>query len=210
MQRLFRLCVLAGLLSFTGLASYGQGNPGTPSWVAYDKHENDSVNLQNLNVVVNVPVYSKSGAFPFTYSISGTSFMWVNPAFGSWWPAFAPYYGPSAPLPNVNGGLLSQGSGYPPYGKYTSSSHILCPNGTTLTWKYTGWYIWTADGTKHYLPSSDYADSVGCYNAGFTDQATDGTGLSLTVNLPNGGVVQNIRTRSGMAAIGSALTDSNG
>src|SRR5271166_5971828 len=69
-QRIFRWCVLATLLSVAGLA-LGQPNLGMPSFSAFDAHEVDTVNLQNLNVTLNTPVYSKAGAIPFNYGMFG-------------------------------------------------------------------------------------------------------------------------------------------
>ena len=48
-----------------------QVNPGTPSFSAYDSSQYDTVNLQNLNVVLNIPIMSKSGAFPFDFRLTG-------------------------------------------------------------------------------------------------------------------------------------------
>ena len=53
----FALPLLASLVSFAGLAG-GQVNPGTPSFSAYDSDQYDTINLQNLNVALNVPVMS--------------------------------------------------------------------------------------------------------------------------------------------------------
>jgi hypothetical protein len=69
MQPISRSFVFAAILSFAGLAG-GQVNPGTPSFSAYDSHQYDVLNLQNLNVALNVPVMSKSGAFPFHASLA--------------------------------------------------------------------------------------------------------------------------------------------
>jgi hypothetical protein len=60
-------CLLGAFLSFAALA-HGQG---TPSWSAYDGNTVDTVNLSNLNVVLNIPIMSKSGAFPLALSYTG-------------------------------------------------------------------------------------------------------------------------------------------
>jgi hypothetical protein len=59
MQRLFLLFALTAFFCFTALAA-GHFNPGTPSWSAYDSGQYDTINLQNLNVSLNVPVMSKT------------------------------------------------------------------------------------------------------------------------------------------------------
>ena len=55
MRRLACALVLMFLPAFVQ-PSFGQVNPGTPSWSAYDSHEIDTINLQNLNIVLSVPV----------------------------------------------------------------------------------------------------------------------------------------------------------
>ena len=62
------LCIC--ILTLATLAE-GQISPGTPSFSAFDRGQYDIVNLQNLNVLLNVPVMSKSGAFPFNASLVG-------------------------------------------------------------------------------------------------------------------------------------------
>ena len=61
---------LAALLSFVGPA-HGQVAPGYPSSSRRTAVSTICINLQNLNVSLNVPVYSKSGAFPFNLGASG-------------------------------------------------------------------------------------------------------------------------------------------
>jgi hypothetical protein len=69
-RRIFQWHFLIAFLCFGGLA-WGQVNPGYPSFNPQDCGQHDCINLQNLNVSLNVPVMSKSGAFPF-------SFAWVG------------------------------------------------------------------------------------------------------------------------------------
>src|SRR5580704_3161170 len=99
MQRISRLYVSAALLCLVGLAE-GQINPGTPSFSAYDGGQYDTINLQNLNVSLNVPVMSKSGAFPFQFGLSGgDSYVSVNNS------AITPGILPTPLADNVNGVL---------------------------------------------------------------------------------------------------------
>src|ERR1700752_1355545 len=49
---------------------YGQdlGNPMNPAdSQAYDKFGVDSINIQNLSIDIDLPVFSKRGAIPFSY-----------------------------------------------------------------------------------------------------------------------------------------------
>src|SRR5205807_1642288 len=50
------------------------GNPLNPSDSQYsDNFQVDSVNLQNLSIGISIPVRSKGGAIPISYSLQGNS-----------------------------------------------------------------------------------------------------------------------------------------
>ena len=70
---LSRFYVVASLFTFVSSAGIatGQVSPGLVSWSAYDGGLYDTINLQNLNVTLNIPVMSKSGAFPFNFNLVG-------------------------------------------------------------------------------------------------------------------------------------------
>src|SRR6266446_3234549 len=67
----FLFFALGAILCLAALAG-GQVNPGTPSFGTYDRDPSGhtTVNLQNLNVMLNVPVMSKPGAFPFRLALT--------------------------------------------------------------------------------------------------------------------------------------------
>ncbi len=184
-QRISLACVLIAFLCFAGLAE-GQFNPGTPSWGAYDSQAVDTINLQNLNVLLNVPVMSKSGAFPFNYGMVGNFYTYAYG--GSWYPSVD---GGGSGLPTLygeaNGVLVSNTGGTGnPVGFSTTVLNCPPPNQNTLTTEYKNFFITFGDQTVHWLPSSDVADSVGCIKASFTDQVVDGTGYSLSWSLAGG------------------------
>jgi RHS repeat-associated protein len=196
-RRIFWLYVLISFLSCVALAG-GQVNSGIPSFSAYDRHEVDTINLQNLNVLLTVPVMSKSGALPFNYVLRGDSFMAVTNG------ASGPTWGPAPPVltGSVNGflGLVWEA-------RYSVQTSATCPGGGD-TIKYSNWYVLTTDWTYHWLPVTDYTDSAECLNASFTDQVTDGTGF--TVNASNSGFPNAVYDRSGLILTPRTITDSNG
>ena len=174
-QRIFRLHVLVAFLCFAGLAG-GQVNPGTPSFSAYDSQQYDTVNLQNLSVSLNIPVMSKNGAFPFSASlIGGDSYVSYNGT--TLQPGIL-----TVPLSPAINGVLS------PYGYAialpATTTSVSCPSGDgsgTAT-KYSGWYLLFPDGTVHSLPVTDVAYGGASCTSTLTDQTTDGTGWTLTIN----------------------------
>ena len=180
----------------------GQGNPGTPSFSAYDSHEADTINLQNLNIMLNVPVYSKSGAFPLSFTLQANSYVYQKTFLDettSWEP------GLSTPLRGSQSGLLGFSL---VFSSSTKTTNVLCPDGVTRTTTYTNWIVTFADGTKHPLPVADETDGANCFNPSgtFTDQTIDGSGYTVTVT---GTSITSVYDSSGKSLTTSAITDSN-
>jgi hypothetical protein len=179
MHRIPRWCILVAFLYFAGLA-LGQVTPGNPSFVPQDCGQYDCVNLQNLNVSLNVPLYSKSGAFPLNLALSGGGSYFFN---NNGTMASGILVNPLADSVN---GVLGYYAILPEY--TTQTSGVQCPtgDGSGTATKYTGWYLATADGTVHTLPSADAMYSgTNCFG-GFTDQVTDGTGWTLNTTSSGG------------------------
>jgi RHS repeat-associated protein len=209
MRTLLLLVALSLFSCFVGFSG-AQVSPGVPSFSAFDSHEIDAVNLMSNNILLNVPVMSKSGAFPLRYSLAANFYMFNNS--GTW------------AINGVSGSPFSQsiygfgGGGLILFDNYSITFGVLCPDGHTLTNKLTNWYVQTADGTFHYLPPTDYIDDGGCLNRSFTDSAADNSGITLAVDYSYTccGYVKGIYDRSGnrLGTIGVSLqanvTDTNG
>lgn len=157
------------LFCSAGLA--GQVSPGAPNFSAYDSHAVDAVNLMSNNILLNVPVMSKSGAFPLQYGITNNFYMYTS--YGTWTPSGYSWND------NING--FGAGGGIF-FINYSVTSGVLCPDGHTYTNKRTNWYIQSADGTYHYLDTAFYIDDAGCYNRSFTTTTLDDSGLTLAVD----------------------------
>ena len=197
---LFFLPVILTLCSL----SQAQVNPGFPSFQPQDCHEVDCVNLASNNVTLNLPVMSKSGAFPFRYSLLGSFYPFIYSGATQW-----------TMISNVSGSALAGDTGFYKFAGNVNSTVVNCPGGGTTT-KYTNYFIQDVHGTYHWLPQSDYTDSVGCLNATFTDQVIDGAGYTLTATK---GSVGSPYTRGGMTisacggscnGLTGSITDSNG
>jgi RHS repeat-associated protein len=197
------IAVFLLLAAFTGALAQAQN--GTPNWSAYDQHQIDTINLSNLNVVVNIPVTSKSGLFPISAAlitnsgigISGGYFVWgdSNNELGA------------TTLPIVINNTFANGFGGSLFYEGIQLN-VSCPV-SGVTNKYTNWVVETADGTEHPLPIADFADSEGCLTgSGFTNSITiDGSGFIATVNKYGG--PQSIYSKSGASIGFSSITDSN-
>lgn len=181
-------------LSFATLVQ-GQVNPGTPSFGAYDRHQYDTVNLQNLNVMLSVPVMSKSGAFPFQASlVGGDSYFSYNGT--SLQPGII-----AQPITPIINGILSP-FGYTQVLAGSTSSVPSCPigDGTGAATKYSKWYLLMTDGTVHSLPATDVAYGGASCSSTLTDQVIDGTGWTVTVV----GGTYNAATQAGVTVVSSA------
>jgi hypothetical protein len=183
------------------LLSTAQVNPGVPSFSAYDSHEIDTIDLLNNNIVLHLPVVSKSGAFPLDFSLVGNSFMSTN---ASGWIASLTYTWPIAGAAN---GILSRVNNSS--AESTKTVSATCPGGGSTT-KFMNWVVTFADGTVHPLPTTDYTDSYGsglsCLNASFTDTTIDNSGLTVSVTR---NIVNSIYNNSGaLLTLGTISTES--
>ena len=174
-----------------------QVSPGAPSFSAYDTHDADIINLQNLNVILAAPVYSKAGAIPFNWGLSANSYVYTsNPNTPSWVASMQA----SGLFGTLNGAGWATAN-------YTASYSTNCPDHVTATTKYYNWVVTTSDSTVHALPTIDWTDSVGCWHTGFTDQVTDGTGYTLTVTSI---LTTTIHDRAGNLLTSSSISDVHG
>lgn len=179
MFRHFQLRLFAALAAIICLLGFAraQVSPGMPSFSAYDSHTIDTVNLQNLNVALNIPVMSKSGALPFNATLTGgNSYFYYNGTNVQ--PGVL-----AVPLtPSING-VLSP-FGYAFVLPATTTANATCPHGygTGTANEYSDWYLQFPDGTVHNLPITDSAYGGTSCSSSFTDQVLDGTGWMVTVN----------------------------
>ncbi|MGB6801588.1 MAG: hypothetical protein WBE31_04930, partial [Candidatus Sulfotelmatobacter sp.] len=173
----------------------GQVAPGHPSFVPQDCGQYDCINLQNLNVSLNVPVYSKSGAFPLNFGLSGADSYFYNNA-GAMTSGIL-----TVPLADSVNGVLGY---YSLQAVYTATASVTCPSGdgTGAATKYSGWELINVAGTVHPLPSADAVYSGTNCSGGFTDQVIDGSGWTLNT------VSGSIYSADGTMLTGSAITDS--
>lgn len=169
------LAVLSLSALYCASTAVAQVQTGTPNFSAYDNFGVDSINLQNLNVIINLPVRRKAGAIPFNYGMANDSYMYVNS--GQWWPGWP--YG----VPSMTPGIPNQLMSAPTYG---ATSLELCPDGVHQTRLYENWYFVTIDGTYHYIPTGDYTDlrtdssGLSCFFTTITAQTIDSSGYTLT------------------------------
>lgn len=197
--------IIAVCVSFSGLAG-AQVSPGSPQFSAYDTHVADTVNLQNLNISLNIPLMSKNGAMPFRFAANANSYVSYSRLSLTWHPSMQNNSPQNDPLAWSVNNLISINSSAPLF-MYSATS-TLCPDGHTPTTKYTNWGVGTADGTIHWLSTSVVSDTQGCYKGVYPSAGTtlDGSGYALTLNL---GSVQSLYDRAGTKIWQTSLTDSN-
>jgi RHS repeat-associated protein len=195
--------IIAVYVSFSGFAR-AQVNPGAPQFSAYDSHVADTVNLQNLNISLNIPLMSKNGAMPFHFAANANSYVSWSRTNPTWHPSMQNNSPQNDPLAWSVNNLISVNPSVPLFMYSTTST--LCPDGHTRTTKFTNWGIGTADGSLHWLPKNLLSDTTGCYKAAFTGTTIDGSGYTLSVNL---GAVQSLYDRTGTKIWQTSLTDSN-
>jgi len=205
MKPIARLLCLSFCLFSYRLPLFGQSNLGTPSWSIYDGGEYDTLNLQNLNVSLNIPVMSKAGAIPFNFALSNGS---VSGVYGVVSTGQMYTTMTNSRLLGIANHLLGPPpSYYTVTYSYVGSRTVTCPSGygSGSATQYYGWFIVFSDGTLHWLPSTDYTYSGTTCSGYFTDQVIDGTGYTLSFTAP---LAANIYTRGGLIVAGStSITD---
>ena len=177
---------------------------GMPAYSAFDKHEFDSVDLLNNNVLLNVPVFAKSGVFPINYSIFG-NYGYTSQGSTDWIPLITGGY---TGFQGVANGFIALYSGP----NALSWTTVNCP-GNGVTTKYSDYIVVTDGGTTHPLPSTVYADrtsaGTSCLSgSGFTAKTTDNSGFTLTIS--SNGSWSTLYDKSGTKLSSTQITDSNG
>lgn len=204
------------LATVIGLAGTGvaQVQPGTPNWSAYDSHDVDSINLSNLTVTLNIPVMSKSGAFPLKLSfLGGDSYIYccrTGTTLESGIYAY-PLQGSVNDIITENGGSGLSGGWGAAY--TTTTTNVACPvgGGTGTATKYSGWYIQGNDDTEHILPPTDATYYGASCTGSFTDVTIDGSGYTLAATGISGGATYTISSSNGSILTGlGGIKDSNG
>ncbi len=203
MQARFSLFSLLLFCSFAPIG-WAQVQPGTPNFVPQDCHEVDCVSLLSNNVILNVPIRSKSGLFAMSAGLSLNSYMGTTPFHSTsiWYPEMILALGYK-----INGMLGSfSATGY------LNSAAATCPVGGAATTKYWNFYFVSADGAQHVLPSTNVTYASPCNsNSPLTGATTDISGYVLTIN---NAAVSTVKTSGGITVNSSitsgSLTDSNG
>jgi hypothetical protein len=188
------LCAVAG----------AQAGLGVPEAVAVDPHAFDTVDLMNNNVLMHVPIRSKTGAIPFNFSLDANFGVWTSA--GVWTPDLALTGTGARDFTNSVNGLVSTAT-YATWG--TVGNGATC--GGVVGTKYSNWYITTGDGAQHQLPSSftvTVNSQPGCSSFPATTPTIDNSGLSLSV--PDSTLNGTVYTPAGASSFFSTFTDANG
>jgi RHS repeat-associated protein len=154
----------------------GQVTTGTPPLSSLQTGS-DIVNLSNLNVHIDVPVFQRAGrgGMDFNYHLAYDSSMWFRSSStgSAYW------------VLNTNDPLLEQAENNadPVVGNLVVNTHLVDICGTTGK-QYARTFVYIdASGTPHpFSGSYDYVTGTGCGSNGpiFTGVTTDGSGYTLT------------------------------
>src|SRR5882724_812363 len=163
---LFFLTFAALLLS--SAPSYAQNTAdGTPAFASVENHGDYSINLQNLDVILNVPVRDKAaGAIPFQYSLNYNS-------------ECVPQFVPGGPKWDCGFEGTTHNIGMLGLSARPTATGVpyLCPDGVTYTSNLSHWVIVSQDQkTQEPLYIYGYIDTAGCYQRTFTASTIDNTG----------------------------------
>jgi RHS repeat-associated protein len=180
---------LVGVLAGIGMAQ--DPAAGSPPFVTSVKGQLDTLSLPSGNVFIEFPIRTKSGKYPFNYSLYGNSHAFIDP------PPNGNYVGEW----NVNSlrfGLGSRASGSQfadNLGTITRNSYSFMPcNGVTQNYVYYNWGVLESNGTQHPFPASMEVDAGGCFGTSAFGTTTDGSGYTLQLTIVNPGPQGTLQT----------------
>ena len=192
-----------------------QVSTGAYPFGTFDNRGLDTINVGNLNLHLDIPVFQKAGrGLPFAYDLIYDTSIWSPATVGgtkTWQPA-------------INWGWLAQTvvrTGYISYSTHTYVCDWPPPQHGNY-YIYDTWVYHDSFGVSHPFDGSLEWDPTGCdvSLSSFTSETSDGSGLTLNairttgpptnlqkVTMPSGQVVL---APVGNAAVGSTITDTNG
>src|SRR3984957_973295 len=212
--RLWSLVI--SMLMICSAPCFAQVQTGTPPYGSFGGGP-DIVNLGNLNVHINVPIFSRAGrGMPLTYSLGYDTSVWspVNSSGSQVWTP-ATNWGWTSSTASVTGHLSS---------RFTSSQTCptyinphLPPVDEETIYTYTWTYYDSFGGVHPFSGDTTTWTSSPCGSAGSTSlnaTATDGSGYTLSANGASGSVYTRKGTLIGppnnkFSGVGT-LTDRNG
>jgi hypothetical protein len=178
-RNLLFFSLVSVLLSLLALPSSAQVITGTPPFGSFGGGP-DVINLANLNAHLTIPVFARAGrGIPFNFYVTYDSSVWYPVTSGgttSWQPvANWGWGGSEVNIGTVIPRLISSSSG-----TCGSLPHLGITSTSTWAWTYQDGF-----GTPHPFSATSivYINScTGGYTTGFTQEAVDDSGYSLTVN----------------------------
>ena len=132
----------------------------------YEDHGSYAINLQNLSIVVNVPIRAKAGLIGFNAGLTGATGIYNSDGLSK-------IGGVSSVATQIsaNNLLPSSVSAVP-------NGTVVCSGGGIDT-QFINFVFSTGDGNAHLLPPTEYLD---CNHPSFTDTLVDGSGYTVSVS----------------------------
>jgi hypothetical protein len=175
MHRLIKIAL--AVLMFSSSLIFGQTGPGViQPFSTLETHEYETINLDNLNIELNVPVRPKAGHIPFSFRLKGSSGVSVN----TWFDAQGHIHSIFVGGTNLVGMEEHAGSSYalPFLLRYNLSS-----TDANHCTKYGEWDFYDIQGTVH--PAYQNYLSLGtCAPNSAGSYTLDGSGLYVFVVHP--------------------------
>ncbi len=148
----------------------------------------DSVDLANNNVVISIPIRTKTGKIPMSYTFQYSGAIGQTFVLGSGY-----YFTPPAGFSSVMGNDLGSKVAWS-----TNNSSYYC-NSHQAT-EFSGFYVSDPTGAVHPLPASWKLDTANphCDQTNYSGYVTDGTGYYANVSINGSNQVQfSLYNRSG-------------
>jgi hypothetical protein len=173
--------VLSLVLIQTAVAQTTQNDPAA-GLVPFSTHLGsafDSVDPASSNVMVTIPIMSKSGKIPFAYKLVGNSHAYIKTITTTVNGVVTTYH-----LWSLNGGPYGQVFAAD-LGAYLGNTTFAPGTGVTKCGTsdgyYSGLYVVDPTGASHFLPTTMKVDTAGCIATPVVGVTTDGSGYTVTI-----------------------------
>jgi len=190
----FRLMLVLGCSAALTGSAHGQATTGLPPFSTTQGGLYDDVKINDGAILLKLPVRSKAGLIPFSYSLVSNNVIGTAGTNGvdlsivpQWTPQTSADFSPAF------------------HAGFTVLQNIQCNGGTTT--KLTNYQIVDGYGGVHSVPGM-LEDSLRCYTQVLSGSAIDGSGYSATVSA--NGINSVVHDISGNEHTPGALTDPNG
>ena len=193
------ILLATGLIFCQVHQTFAQTTTGLPPFSTIQTSVYDNVKINDGAVLLTLPVRSKAGVIPFSYSLNSNIDVQTASPSG--------YANVSLNTAGLSAWTPQTSVGFSPYVFVAGVATVAkCPDGTTPTVRYSSYTLTDQFGGVHSIPIL-HADSAACYPETLSGSPLDGSGYGAVLQMS--GAESYITDRSGDTLTRNTFTDPN-